>query len=221
MSSLSQSSSDDNRQNSGKQTYNRRRQQSEEDDYQRFSKESSMQKKSSIPSAQITCSMYDSSDELSDHNRSEKSTSREYLTNTSVCWVELCENDKRSSLEAKERRPVSESSAISDDQPRTNLQRNKPLQEQFQGKDTKKESKDDEKSVFNESASKSIESNDEKRKNSEQQSAATNNQSKKCLVIIPEKDQMTHEKSDHAAGKKDAKSNDGVSKDSDDKGGGN
>ncbi|KAG5672912.1 hypothetical protein PVAND_003000 [Polypedilum vanderplanki] len=230
MSSLSQSSSDDNRQqNSGKQSYNRRRQESEEDDYQRFGKESSsmqqqqqqQQKKSTLQTAQITRSMSDSSDKLSDHNRSEKSTSREYLTNSNVCWAEVCENDKRSSLDTKDRRRVSESSAISDDQPRTILQRNKPLQEQLQGKDVKKETKDEEKSVLNDSSQKNVESNDEKIKNSEQQSSSSVaiDQTKKSLDIIPEKDQILHEKADDTiAGKKEtsSKSKESVSKESDD-----
>lgn len=139
MSSLSQSSSDDNPRNGNAKAYNRRRQESEEDDFGRYGKETkaTLQKPTST-TAQISRSMSDSSDKLSDHNRSEKSTSREYL-GTNVCWAEVCENDKRpTSLEttsvSKDRRRVSESSAMSDDQPRTILQRNKPLQEQLQPK---------------------------------------------------------------------------------------
>ncbi|XP_070503783.1 probable WRKY transcription factor protein 1 isoform X2 [Chironomus tepperi] len=204
MSSLSQSSSDDNRQNNSKQPYNsRRRQESEEDDYGRFIKESantgSLKKSQTVPSAQISRSMSDSSDKLSDHNRSEKSTSREFLTGSNVCWAEVCENDKRSSLDAKEKRRVSESSAISDDQPRTILQRNKPLQEQLTVKENvvKKEScketkEDEQKTVLSEqSPPKELVEIEKKEKVVEtvpidQQQGL---QSKKSLDIIPEKEQ--------------------------------
>lgn len=112
ISSLSQSSSDDNRRDNNTKGYNRRRQESEEDDYRKKQ------------AAQITRSMSDSSDKLSDHNRSEKSASREYL-GSNVCWAEACDNDKRPAVDAKTRR-VSESSAMSDDAPRTILQRKQP-----------------------------------------------------------------------------------------------
>jgi len=208
MSSLSQSSSDDNRQNNSKQPYNsRRRQESEEDDYGRFLKESastgSLKKSQTVSSAQISRSMSDSSDKLSDHNRSEKSTSREFLTGTNVCWAEVCENDKRSSLDAKEKRRVSESSAISDDQPRTILQRNKPLQEQLTvkenvvKKESSRESKEEEqKTVLSEQSppKELIEVENKKEKvvetiSIDQQQQQQNLQSKKSLDIIPEKEQ--------------------------------
>lgn len=112
ISSLSQSSSDDNRRENSSKGYGRRRQESEEDDYRKKQ------------AAQITRSMSDSSDKLSDHNRSEKSASREYL-GAGVCWAEACENEKRPTVDNKTRR-VSESSAMSDDAPRTILQRKQP-----------------------------------------------------------------------------------------------
>lgn len=179
MSSLSQSSSDDNRRDSNK-GYGRRRQESEEDDY-RYAKESLKKP----VQAQITRSMSDSSDKLSDHNRSEKSTSREYLA-TNVCWAEVCENDKQRPSDSKIRR-VSESSAMSDDQPRTILQRNKPLHDQL--KDVKKETKemaDEKKTVLSESPPKgeSIEKIQDK-------SLDGSMEQKKSLESIPEKDQGT------------------------------
>lgn len=209
MSSLSQSSSDDNRRDSSK-GYGRRRQESEEDDY-RYAKESTASKKPVQQSAQITRSMSDSSDKLSDHNRSEKSTSREYL-GTNVCWAEVCENDKRV-IDTKSRR-VSESSAMSDDQPRTILQRNKPLQEQLHGKDLKKESSEgDKKSVLSESPSKN-DLGDEKRGQDKlaDTSLTSLDQSKKSLESIPEKDQNPADKGD--ASKEPSKVT--PSKDSDD-----
>ena len=196
MSSLSQSSSDDNprRDNNNKDNKGyggggggggggRRRQESEEDDY-RYGKEPA---KKSIQ-AQITRSMSDSSDKFSDHNRSEKSTSREYL-GTNVCWAEVCENDKRT-IDTKSRR-VSESSAMSDDQPRTILQRNKPLHDQL--KDTKKDSKDgttegEKKSVLSESQTKG-ELGDEKLKIQDKLTIESAVDQKKSLESIPEKDQ--------------------------------
>ena len=105
MSSLSQSSDDNPRNGSGpNKPYNRRRQESEDDDYGRYGKETKTQptilqkpQSSNLTSAQISRSMSDSSDKLSDHNRSEKSTSREYL-GSNVCWAEVCENDKVKNL---------------------------------------------------------------------------------------------------------------------------
>lgn len=184
--SLSQSSSDDNnRRDSNNKGYGRRRQESEEDDY----------RKKPMPTAQITRSMSDSSDKLSDHNRSEKSTSREYL-GANVCWAEVCENDKRT-IDTKSRR-VSESSAMSDDQPRTILQRNKPLQEQLHGKDPKKDVKEsaegEKKTVLSESPAKS-EVGDEK-KGQDKAADTSIEQSKKSLESIPEKDQNPADKSD-------------------------
>jgi hypothetical protein len=220
MSSLSQSSSDDNRQsNSGatsnKPTYNRRRHESEEDDYGRYGgkdlKAQSHQKisTSTLSSAQITRSMSDSSEKLSDHNRSEKSTSREYL-GSNVCWAEACEqSDKRSTLDvgsmnvSRDRRRVSESSAMSDDQPRTILQRNKPLQEQLQGKTSnvgkeKEAMDDDKKTVLNEGASSknfnaspSNEGDEKKKEKSAEPSLSV--EPKKSLEIIPEKEQNANE----------------------------
>lgn len=185
MSSLSQSSSDDNRRDNNK-GYGRRRQESEEEEY-RYAKEPLKKP----VQAQITRSMSDSSDKLSDHNRSEKSTSREYL-GTNVCWAEVCENDKRPS-DTKTRR-VSESSAMSDDQPRTILQRNKPLHDQL--KDVKKEIKestDEKKTVLSESTlkSESIE------KIQDKASLDGSLEQKKSLESIPEKDQGT-DKTDNA-----------------------
>lgn len=201
MSSLSQSSSDDNRRDNNK-GYVRRRQESEEDDY-RYAKEQTGNKQKPVQ-AQITRSMSDSSDKLSDHNRSEKSTSREYLA-TNASWAEACENDKRP-IDAKSRR-VSESSAMSDDQPRTILQRNKPLHDQLHSKDLKKdvkESTDEKKSVLSESPPKS-DLGDEK-KAQEKVADATQvliEQNKKSLESIPEKDQNPADKTDGSA--KDSK----------------
>ena len=119
--SLSQSSSDDNRRdsrdaNSG--SY-RRRQESEDDDTRLAKPKSGV--------ATIARSMSDSSqrsdDKQSDHNRSDKSTSREYLSG-GVCWAEVCDNDKQST---DTKRRVSECSQQSDDQPKHILQRHKPL----------------------------------------------------------------------------------------------
>lgn len=185
MSSLSQSSSDDNRRDNSKgYGQGRRRLESEEDDY-RYAKEPAKK----TVQAQITRSMSDSSDKLSDHNRSEKSTSREYL-GSNVCWAEVCENDKRA-VDTKSRR-VSESSAMSDDQPRTILQRNKPLHDQLHTKDPKKDLKDttdgEKKSVLSESLPKS--EHGEEKKSSEKltpESGAVDQ--KKSLESIPEKDQ--------------------------------
>ncbi|CAO1439362.1 unnamed protein product [Diamesa serratosioi] len=162
MSSLSQSSSDDNRRDSrgdkSGQGY-RRRQESEEDDYGRYGvKDTGIKLIKSLPQ-QITRSMSDSShdDKLSDHNisnRSEKSLSREFLG--SVCWAEVCESEKKtkeySSIDKNRR--VSESSALSDDQPKQILQRNKPLQE-LQKKDMKDEGSEKKSSVLSESPPKS------------------------------------------------------------------
>lgn len=199
ISSLSQSSSDDNRRDNTK-GYGRRRQESEEDDY-RYVKEQTTQNKKSVQ-AQITRSMSDSSDKLSDHNRSEKSTSRECL-GTNVCWAEVCENDKRT-IDTKSRR-VSESSAMSDDQPRTILQRNKPLHDQLLSKDAKKENKEptdgEKKSVLSESPPKGDLSDEKKT----QEKAADSTQialeqNKKSLESIPEKDQNPADKLDAAKG---------------------
>lgn len=188
--SLSQSSSDDNRRDNGK-SYPRHRRESEEDDY-RFTGVSEV-KKTTIQ-AQITRSMSDSSDKLSDHNRSDKSASREYL-GTNVCWAEVCENDKRT-IDTKSRR-VSESSAMSDDQPRTILQRNKPLHDH---KDSKKESKDptdgEKKSVLSENLQGDI--GDDK-KGVEKLAVEAADQ-KKSLESIPEKDQGV-DKSDKESSK--------------------
>lgn len=180
MSSLSQSSSDDNRRENSKGGYGRRRLESEEDDY-RYAKEPVKKP----VQAQITRSMSDSSDKLSDHNRSEKSTSREYL-GTNVCWAEVCENDKQRPSDSKTRR-VSESSAMSDDQPRTILQRNKPLHDQL--KEVKKgikESPDEQKSVLSESPPKS-----ESIEKILDKSLDGSMEQKKSLESIPEKDQGT------------------------------
>ncbi|CRL05547.1 CLUMA_CG018044, isoform A [Clunio marinus] len=194
MSSLSQSSSDDNRRDNNK-TYGRRRQESEEDDY-RFSKDSSAgNAKKTMQTAQISRSMSDSSDKMSDHNRSEKSASREYL-GANVCWAEVCENEKRT-IDTKSRR-VSESSAMSDDQPRTILQRNKPLQEQLQNKDLKKDVKEsmesEKKSVLSESPPK-VDSFDDK-KAQEKGLDTSIEQNKKSLESIPEKDQNPVDKNE-------------------------
>lgn len=194
MSSLSQSSSDDNRRDNNK-GYGRRRQESEEDDY-RYGKEQSGNKQKPVQ-AQITRSMSDSSDKLSDHNRSEKSTSREYL-GTSVCWAEVCENDKRT-IDTKSRR-VSESSAMSDDQPRTILQRNKPLHDQLHGKDLKKEIKEspegEKKSVLSESPPKGDLGDDKKSQDKITDLSQSMDQNKKSLESIPEKDQNPADKTD-------------------------
>lgn len=64
-----------------------------------------------------------SDDKTSDHNRSDKSTSREYLGG---CWAEVCENEKKATSDSKRR--VSECSQQSDDQPKHILQRHKPLE---------------------------------------------------------------------------------------------
>ena len=195
MSSLSQSSSDDNRRDNSK-GYVRRRQESEEDDY-RYAKEQTGNKQKPVQ-AQITRSMSDSSDKLSDHNRSEKSTSREYL-GSNVCWAEVCENDKRT-VDTKSRR-VSESSAMSDDQPRTILQRNKPLHDQLHGKDLKKEIKEsvegEKKSVLSESPPKNDLGDDKKTQEKAADSSQMSiDQSKKSLESIPEKDQNPADKID-------------------------
>lgn len=193
VSSLSQSSSDDNRRDNNK-GYGRKRQESEEDDY-RYAKEPT---KKPVQQAQITRSMSDSSDKLSDHNRSEKSTSREYL-GANVCWAEVCENDKRQ-VDTKSRR-VSESSAMSDDQPRTILQRNKPLHDQLHGKDVKKDVKDsadgEKKTVLNESLPKELDEKKGQEKVVEQGSV----EQKKSLESIPEKDR----EADKTDGAKDSK----------------
>lgn len=193
MSSLSQSSSDDNRRDTNK-GYSRRRQESEEDDL-RYAKEQTSSKQKTVQ-AQIARSMSDSSDKLSDHNRSEKSTSREYLGN-SVCWAEVCENDKRT-FDPKSRR-VSESSAISDDQPRIILQRSKPLHDQLHGKDFKKEIKEapecEEKSVLSESPPKNDLADEKKLQEKATDTLQVSiDQSKKSLESIPEKDQNPADK---------------------------
>lgn len=196
MSSLSQSSSDDNNRRDNNKGYGRRRQESEEEEY-RYAKETLKKP----VQAQITRSMSDSSDKLSDHNRSEKSTSREYL-GTNVCWAEVCENDKRPS-DTKTRR-VSESSAMSDDQPRTILQRNKPLHDQLkEAKKEIKESTDEKKTtVLSESPPKGelIDKILEK-------SLDGSMEQKKSLESIPEKDQGA-DKTDNAKDSKVAKEND-------------
>lgn len=185
--SLSQSSSDDNRRDNNKGYPPRHRRESEEDDY-RFTGVGEVKK---TIQAQITRSMSDSSDKLSDHNRSDKSASREYL-GTNVCWAEVCENDKRT-IDTKSRR-VSESSAMSDDQPRTILQRNKPLHDH---KDSKKEVKEtidgEKKSVLGENLQ------EDEKKGGEKLSVESAEQ-KKSLESIPEKDQGV-DKSDKESSK--------------------
>jgi hypothetical protein len=164
MSSLSQSSSDDNNRRDNMKNYARRHLENEDDDFRKKSQ------------AQTTRSMSESSDKLSDHNRSEKSTSREQL-GTGMCWSESMENEKKS-------RRVSESSAMSDDQPRTILQRNKPLPEQL--KEVKNEIKEEvktEKSVLGET---SAENDDNKKEDKIE--------NKKNLESIPEKEQKDDKK---------------------------
>lgn len=177
MSSLSQSSSDDNNRRDNVKNYQQRRHQDEDND--EFGKKKMQQ-------AQTTRSMSESSDKLSDHNRSDKSTSREHLglsgaTSGTACWAESMELEKKS-------RRVSESSAMSDDQPRTILQRNKPLPEQL--KEVKNESMKDEvkadKSVLSEASA----DNDELKKGG----ADDKSESKKNLESIPEKEQKEDKK---------------------------
>lgn len=164
MSSLSQSSSDDNNRRDNVKNYPRRHQENDDDEYSK--------KKTQVTQA-TTRSMSESSDKLSDHNRSEKSTSREHLgLSSGACWAESVEIEKKS-------RRVSESSAMSDDQPRTILQRNKPLPDQL--KEVKNESKEEvktEKSVLSETSAE----NEEQKKDDK-------GENKKNLESIPEKEQ--------------------------------
>lgn len=219
VSSLSQSSSDDNRRD-GSKSYGRKRLESEEDDYRYVIKQDQSTKKASPVAAQITRSMSDSSDKLSDHNRSEKSTSREYLSST-VCWADVCESDKKS-VETKRR--VSESSAMSDDQPRTILQRSKPLHEQLQAKEKHdmKEPSDggENKSVLNESQQKIESTNDDKKSDASLKLNDSNAnapiESKKSLESIPEKDQNTIDKVEISTESKDSSKDSVTQKESDD-----
>lgn len=245
MSSLSQSSSDDNHHNRrdsrGGPGHNRRKDSAEDEDHRdqmRYSgsggtgisnkqdtgtiKLSSSNKNLAPGVQQISRSMSDSSDKLSDHQRSEKSTSREQL-----CWAESMENDKKyGNQDIGKNRRVSESSNMSDEhQPKHILQRQKPMEK----KETPTKSEEiEKKSVLLENSPKSwadsVDQPDDKGSdaklimNSSGAAEITNKEDvKKNLESIPEKSDLKEKasKSDEVekSGKDDRRSGDsGINK---------
>lgn len=183
----------------------RRRQESEDDDT-RLTKPKS-------GAATIARSMSDSSqrsdDKTSDHNRSDKSTSREYLGG-GVCWAEVCENEKKATSDSKRR--VSECSQQSDDQPKHILQRHKPL-ELAKKVEEQTDAVADKKTVLESPPPKSwadcvdqSESQKKIEKEVKESKADVPLDSKKSLESIPEKQAAQADKVSGSGNKSDSKS---------------